>query len=127
MFANVFVVLQEKNLEFTKREYDNLMEVHACQYIVRLLKGREKEIGRNDLRVDLLFEYCPYDLRKIISKPSISFKLEEIKTFLRQILTGLAFMHKKLVRNRVFFHSIFALFRLLAFYLVFSCDVFHSV
>lgn len=91
-------------MDFTKREYDNLMEMHACNYIVQLLKGREKQIAINDLQIDLLFEYCPYDLKKIISKPNITFKLEEIKTFLRQILTGLAFMHKKLVRQRVPFH-----------------------
>lgn len=74
------------------------MEMNECKYIVRLLKGREKQIARNDLQVDLLFEYCPYDLKKIVQKPNIPFKLEEIKTFLRQILIGLDYMHKKLVR-----------------------------
>lgn len=80
-----------------RREYDNLKEMRDCSYIVQLLKGREKRIGRNDLQLDLMFEYCPYDLKKIIQKTSIRFKFEEIKSFLRQILVGLAYMHKHLV------------------------------
>lgn len=84
-------------MAFHKREYTNLHELQKCDNIVTLLNGREKQISKDELRVDLLFEYCPYDLQKIISNPRITFQFNEIKAFLRQMLIGLDFMHSKSV------------------------------
>lgn len=107
--CNIFHVihLQDKLLEFVKREYDNLMEMRECPYIVQLLKGCEQQVAKHDLQVDLLFELCPYNLKKIIETPTIMFRLNEIKAFLRQMLIGLEHMHSKSVRH--FFLSIFKL------------------
>lgn len=84
-------------MAFHKREYENLHELQKCENIVKLLNGRENQISKDELRVDLLFEYCPHDLKKIISNPRITFQFNEIKAFLRQMLLGLDFMHSKLV------------------------------
>lgn len=93
---------QSSSLAFIKREYDHLSELQDSINVVRLLKGRERELSQNDLQVDLLFEYCPYDLRKIISNTGINFHLGEIKTLLRQMLNGLDHMHTKSVRSHHF-------------------------
>lgn len=84
-------------MEFTKREFDNLHELEDCKYIVRLFNGREEKLSENELQVDLLFEYCPHDLRKVIADRRIAFQLKEIKCFLRQMLLGLDYMHNKSV------------------------------
>ncbi|XP_055315802.1 cyclin-dependent kinase 9-like [Sitodiplosis mosellana] len=92
----------KENLAFHKREYDNLHELQKCDNIVTLLSGREDQITEDDLQVDLLFEYCPYDLRKIISNTRIIFTFSEIKAFLRQMLLGLDYMHSKSIMHRDF-------------------------
>lgn len=84
-------------MDFIKREYDNLMEMQYCENIVHLYTGRERLESKNDLTIDLLFEYCPYDLKKLISNRQINFRLNEIKTFLRQMLLGLRELHSKSV------------------------------
>lgn len=84
-------------MDFIKREYDNLMEMKDCEHVVHLFTGRERQVSLNDLNVDLLFEYCPYVLKKIILNRRINFRLDEIKSFLRQILLGLREIHNKKV------------------------------
>lgn len=84
-------------MAFIKREHDNLLEMQNCPNIIHLMKGRERQISKNDLEVDLLFEYCPYDLKKIILNKSIIFQFGEIKAFLRQMLVGLDYMHSRSV------------------------------
>lgn len=84
-----------------KREYDHLCEMQQFEHIIRLLKGREYQISKDDLQIDLLFEYCPYDLKKLIKHTRITFHLNDIKTFLRQMLLGLDYMHRKMVRFTV--------------------------
>lgn len=88
---------QESTLDFIKREYENLMELQDCQNVVRLYKGREQQLRKNELIIDLLFEYCPYDLKKLILNRHITFRLDEIKSFMRQMLLGLREIHSKSV------------------------------
>lgn len=84
-------------MKFVKREYDNLMELQDCTNVVHLYQGCERQVSRNDLNVDLLFEYCPYSLKQVILDRQINFRLSEIKSFLRQILLGLQEIHSKSV------------------------------
>lgn len=93
---------QSTSLAFIKREYDHLSELQDCINVVQLLKGRDRNVTPNDLAVDLLFEYCPHDLRKIISNKNVQFQLAEIKSFMRQMLIGLDHMHSKSVRCNSF-------------------------
>lgn len=98
IIQNEFLFWQDIELNFIKREYDNLLEMQDCANIVRLMKGREYQVSKDELRIDLLFEYCPHDLQKLIANKNIIFQLSEIKAFLRQILNGLNGMHSKMVR-----------------------------
>lgn len=91
-------------MDFIKREYNNLMEMQECENVVRLYTGREQLLAKNELTIDLLFEYCPYDLKKLILNRQITFRLNEIKTFMRQMLLGLREIHSKSVsfnRNKL--------------------------
>lgn len=102
-FFNIFLSIlfsgrQVANLDFIKREYNNLMELQDCTHVVHLYKGCERQVSKFDLNVDLLFEYCPYDLKKTIQNRRINFRLSEIKSFLRQMLLGLREIHGKSVR-----------------------------
>ncbi|XP_031636299.1 cyclin-dependent kinase 9-like [Contarinia nasturtii] len=92
----------EKNMAFVKREYDHLREMQECNNIVKLLKGREDQISEKEIQLDLLFEYCPYDLQKIILNTRIHFQFSEIKAFLRQMFLGLEYMHSKMLMHRDF-------------------------
>lgn len=68
-----------------------------CINIVQLRDKYEKRIALNELQIDLLFEYCPFDLLKVIHNKRISFKLPEIKCIMQQLLNGLNCMHDKMV------------------------------
>lgn len=74
------------------------MELQDCINVVGLLRGCEREVSRTDLEVDLLFDYCPYDLKKTIANRGVIFQLSEIKSVMRQMLIGLNHMHSKSVR-----------------------------
>lgn len=86
-------------MDFIKREYSNLMELQHCENVVRLHTGQERLVDKHNLQIDLLFEYCPYDLKKLILNRRINFQLNEIKSFMRQILLGLREIHSKLVSS----------------------------
>lgn len=92
-----YFLLQDGQLEFMRREYDNLLELRDCPYIVQILKSKERQVSKNDLQVDFLLEYCPHNLKRIIENTTISFQLSEIKMLLRQMLFGLQYMHDKSV------------------------------
>ena len=48
----------------------------------------------------LVFEYCKYDLSRLLLDPSIQFNLGEIKYVLRQLLDGLHFIHINKIVHR---------------------------
>lgn len=78
------------------RERDNLMELGDCSTIVRLLDAYDVNIDGKIIKMDLMFEYCEYDLGKVL-KSDASFRIDEVKCFLRQVLNGLFYMHGKMV------------------------------
>lgn len=84
-------------VEFMRREYDHLIEMDGCPYIVQMLKGCEREISKTELQLDLLFEYCRFNLQKIVEDTRITFTLSDVKTFMRQMLYGLEHIHSKSV------------------------------
>ena len=48
----------------------------------------------------MVFEYVEYDLRKLLMKNKIAFTKPQIKYIFKQIMEGIAFMHKKKIMNR---------------------------
>lgn len=83
--------------KFLDREQEHLTEMEGCINIVQLLNTYEKQIALNELQIDLIFEYCQFDLLKVIHNKRISFRLPEIKCIMQQILNGLNCMHDKMV------------------------------
>lgn len=69
----------------------------SCPNVVRLVDWFEFRFNQNAIHMDLIFEYCTFDLRKVISNSKVRFQIDEVKCFLRQILNGLLFMHGKKV------------------------------
>ena len=85
------------------REYEILSELTDCEYIVKLLDvfytiNDDKKIVQN-----LVFEFVPTSLEKYIEKFKLEKKLipiEKIKRISKQLLTGLAYFHKKNIIHR---------------------------
>ena len=48
----------------------------------------------------LVFEFCDYDLAKVLSNPNIKFSLGEIKNVIRQLLNGLYYLHINSIIHR---------------------------
>lgn len=84
-------------MSFIAREPNNLMQTRDCANIVRMMEHYDHRVDNNIIRMDLVFEYCPFDLRKVIKNIKITFQLDEVKCFLRQILNGLHYMHERRV------------------------------
>lgn len=78
------------------RERDHLRELVDCSTIVRLIDAYDVDVDGKLIKMDLIFEYCEYDLAKVL-KSYASIRIDEVKCFLRQILTGLYYMHENLV------------------------------
>lgn len=78
------------------RERDNLLELVNCSTIIRLLDAYDVNIDGKIIKMDLMFEYCEYDLGKVL-KSFTTIRIDEVKCFMRQILHGLFYMHEKMV------------------------------
>lgn len=83
-------------MSFLMRERNILMEMVTCANVVKILDCFDHRVP-NAIQMDMIFEYCPFDLGKVIKNARIEFRIDEVKCFLRQILNGLAFMHEKQV------------------------------
>ena len=85
------------------REYEILSELTNCEYIVKLLDvfyttNDDKKIVQN-----LVFEFVSNSLEKYIEKFKLEKKIipiEKIKKISKQLLTGIAYCHKKNIIHR---------------------------
>lgn len=84
-------------MNFLARERDNLLEMVKCENIVQIIEWFDHRMVTSAIQVDMIFEYCPFDLRKVITNSKIQFRIDEVKCFLRQILNGLSYMHDRQV------------------------------
>lgn len=82
-------------MSFLAREPNNLTQMQECDHVIRML-DRFDQCHEKIVRMDLVFEYCPFELRKVI-RSGIKYHLNEVKCFMRQILSGVNFMHRKMV------------------------------
>lgn len=71
--------------------------MHGCKNIVQILESFENKVALNAIRIDLVFEFCPFDLFKVIRNMRINFQIAEVKAILKGILCGLYAMHQKMV------------------------------
>lgn len=91
-------------MQFYEREIANLFKLRNFKNIMQILDQKKVRIAMHEIRIDLIFEYCPLDLLKIIKNRQILFRLAEVKTFMREILLGVHAMHKNQVSY--FFYTI---------------------
>lgn len=80
-------------MDFLEREATNLRNAKDCKHIMQILDETKNRVAKSEMNIDLVLEYCPHSLHKIISDTRISFNIAEIKTFVRQILLGLEYIH----------------------------------
>lgn len=88
-------------MQFYEREIANLFKLRNIKNIMQIIDQKKVRIAMHEIRIDLIFEYCPLDLLKIIKNRQILFRLAEVKTFMREILLGVHAMHK----NQVYYFS----------------------
>lgn len=50
-----------------------------------------------DAKLYLIFDYCEYDLARLLQNNKVNFGASEIKNILLQLFTGLHFLHSKQV------------------------------
>lgn len=84
-------------MQFYEREKANLLKLRNIKNIMQILDEKKVRVAMHEIRIDLIFEYCPLDLLKIIKNLQIRFQLAEVKTFMREILLGVHAMHKNQV------------------------------
>ena len=85
------------------REYEILSEIKDCPYVVKLLEvffttNEDKKVIQN-----LVFEFLPKSLEKLIENYKLGKKhipIDKIKVMMKQILTGLDYCHKKNIVHR---------------------------
>lgn len=90
-------------MQFYEREKANLLKLRHVKNIMQILDEKKVRVALHEIRIDLIFEYCPLDLLKIIKNRQILFQLAEVKTFMREILLGVRAMHTNKVSY--FFYS----------------------
>lgn len=84
-------------MQFIEREQTILMGFRGETHILQIFDAHKQRISQSAMRIDLVLEFCSFDLQKIISNGHVRFQLAEVKTILREILIGLNAMHEKKV------------------------------
>lgn len=51
----------------------------------------------------MVFEFCDHDLSGLIADRSIQFSLGEIKEIMRQLFTGVKYLHSNMVSKTIFY------------------------
>lgn len=94
------------------REVDNLKLAKDSENVMQLLEVYKGHHSPSAFQIDLVFEYCPYDLQKVIQNKSITFNLPDIKCIMSQLFSGLEHIHKKNVSQNTFsvYHLMSSLF-----------------
>lgn len=93
--------MQEQQWQTVSREMDNLRLLKQCKNVVQLLDVRNLRVPlrQQQHQLNLVFEFCPFELQRIISNKRIEFTLPDIKALLFQLFEGLTFIHHKKVHH----------------------------
>lgn len=70
-----------------------------CKNVVQLLDVRKLRTSLQQLQLSLVFEYCPFELQRLIANKRIKFTLPDIKALLFQLFEGLTFIHQRKVQH----------------------------
>lgn len=94
-------------MQFVGREKEHLKALSGSRNVMQILDSRKERIGYEAHQIDLVLEFCPFDLSKIIAKRNIRFELADVKAILRDILNGINAMHEKMVKFHPVAHFFF--------------------
>lgn len=67
--------------------------------IVLLIEVINQKVRVSEYEMDLVFEYCRFELGKVISNHHVKFEFADVKNLMTQLLTGLEFIHSRNVCN----------------------------
>ena len=60
-----------------------------------ILRVQEMVVGESINEVYMVMDFIPYELGKVLHTIKVDLSAAEVKTLLYQLLSGLAYMHKK--------------------------------
>ncbi len=77
------------------REIKYLQESKSCIHIVNIL-----DVYIVNSSINLVLEYCDFDLEKVIKDKNILLHASHIKCYMQMLLQGLQFLHSKFILHR---------------------------
>jgi len=99
----VAVKRTQKAGEFVSREYEVLKKLKDCRHVVQMLEIYYSRSEDNKTAQNLVFEFCKKNLEEEIQEHKKANKLitiEKVKNYMKQILTGMAYVHNKGISHR---------------------------
>lgn len=97
IYILIHSAVQEQQWQTVSREIEMLRLLMQCENIVQLLDVRKLRTSMQQLQLSLVFEYCPFELQRLIVNKKIKFPLADIKALLNQLFVGLTYIHNKKV------------------------------
>lgn len=85
-------VFQAQKLSY--REIQILRGLHHPNVISLLNVEKYRSKGNKYFEIDLVFEYCDFDLSKLIKNRRVKFTMAQIKGIMVQLLTGIEYIHR---------------------------------
>ena len=82
--------------EYVSREFEVLEKLRNCKNCIQMLDIYYSKTDDGKRIQNIVFEYCSQDLEEVIKKAKEENKpipIAEIKDYMRQILTGMAYVH----------------------------------
>lgn len=92
-----------KSGEYVSREFEVLDRLKGSQHVVQMLNIFYTKTPEGKIVQNLVFEYCDTNLEEEIQKAKENKRyipMETIRNYMRQILTGMAYVHKQGVCHR---------------------------
>jgi glycogen synthase kinase 3 beta len=92
-----------KSGEYVSREFEVLDRLKGSQHVVQMLNIFYSKNSEGKIVQNLVFEFCDTNLEEVIQKAKENKRyipMEDIRNFMRQILTGMAYVHKQGVCHR---------------------------
>jgi serine/threonine protein kinase len=79
------------------REYEVLNKLRNCENVVRMLEIYYSKSEDGKTAQNIIFEYCSKNLEDVITEhkeKQMRIPIEKVKDFMRQILTGMKYVHE---------------------------------
>lgn len=92
-----------KSGEYVSREFEVLDRLKGSQHVVQMLNIFYSKNSEGKIVQNLVFEFCDTNLEEVIQKAKENKRyipMEDIRNYMRQILTGMAYVHKQGVCHR---------------------------